>query len=337
MPSAKTACTHPEPRSPLLDEVGFLLVPQFSLLCFSAALDALRQANRVAGETLYRWHFYSVDGADVPCSAGIVVPSEGRLDVCGHLDLLMVVAGLGVERFQDRATFARLRQVARQGCIMGGVSLGSYLLARAGLLDGYSCTLHWENLEPFREEFPQLDVTAEVFEVDRDRMTCSGGTAALDMMLHHVSEQHGHAVAAQVADVFMHERIRDGQEHQRMPLRTRIGVSHPKLLQAVELIEANTDRPYSQDELARRVGLSSRQVERLFRRYLGTTPRQYALTHRLRRARMLLRNTSLGVLDVALAVGFATASHFTKSYRDHFGVTPTRDRGAGAARAAPRS
>jgi transcriptional regulator GlxA family with amidase domain len=127
----------------------------------------------------------------------------------------------------------------------------------------------------------------------------------------------------------MHERIRDSLDHQCMPLRMRIGVSHPKLLQAVEIIEANMDRPYSQDELARRVGLSSRQVERLFRRYLDTTPRQFALAHHLRRARMLLRSTSLGVLEVAMTVGFATASHFTKSYRDQFGVTPTRDRTAG--------
>ena len=163
-------------------------------------------------------------------------------------------------------------------------------------------------------------------------MTCSGGTAALDMMLYYAAEQHGVKLAAHAADVFMHERIRDSQDHQRMPLRARVGVSHPKLLRAIELIESNTERPHSQSQLAELVGLSSRQVERLFRRYMGTTPRQYALDHRLRRARALLRTTSLGVLEVALAVGFSTASHFTKSYRDHYGVTPTQDRAPGQSR-----
>lgn len=313
--------------TPLLEEVGFLLMPDFSLLCLSAALDALRQANRVAEETLYRWHFFSTDGADVTSSAGVTIACEGTLDGGGRPDLLLVVAGTGAEHFDHRPTLNALRRIARTGCVIGGISLGSYLLARAGLLDGHRCTIHWENLEAFREEFPQLDVSSEVFEVDGERMTCSGGVAALDMMLQHVAEQHGHALAAQTADIFVHERIRDSLEHQRMPLRMRIGVSHPRLLQAVEIIEANTERPFTQDELARRVGLSSRQVERLFRRYLDTTPRQYALAHRLKRARMLLRTTSLCVLDVAMTVGFATASHFTKSYRDHFGVTPTRDRG----------
>jgi transcriptional regulator GlxA family with amidase domain len=321
-------------RSPLEEHVGILLVPEFPLLCFSSALDAMRQLNRIAGETLYRWEFFSLDGEPVRCSAGIELPVVGPLSSCDGKDLLLVIAGQSdhcMRAAEDPRSITELRRIARGGCTMAGLSLGSFMLAQAGLLVGHRCTVHWENLESFRERFPQLDVTPEVFERDDKRMTCSGGTAALDMMLHYAAEQHGQALAGQAAEVFMHERIRDNQDHQRMPLRARLGISHPKLLQAIELIESNTDRPHSQLELARSVGLSSRQVERLFRRYLSTTPRQYALDHRLRRARTLLRTTSLGVLEVALAVGFATASHFTKSYRDYFGVTPTQDRSLGPA------
>ncbi len=312
--------------APLLEEVGLFLVPGFPLLAFSAAVDVVRHCNRITGEKLYRWHVLSEDGAVVGSSGGVEIAVDGTLGEHPRLDYLIVFAGVNAARYRNLSVFGLMRSIAREGCCIGSASGGSFILARAGLLEGHRCTVHWEDMESFREAFPQLRVSNELFESDGARITCSGGIAVLDAMLSRVSEQHGRALAAQVADIMMQERIRDNQEQQRMPLPARLGVNHPKLVQAIELIECNPDRPYTQLELANRVGLSIRQIERLFRRYLDITPRQYSLQHRLKRARLLLRNTSLGVLEVAVAVGFSTASHFTRSYKQHFRLTPSEER-----------
>ncbi|MFD1379776.1 GlxA family transcriptional regulator [Fodinicurvata halophila] len=203
----------------------------------------------------------------------------------------------------------------------------SYILAKAGLLEGYSCTIHWENLAGFVEDFPELDVTNELFEIDRHRFTCAGGTAALDMMLNVISLQHGHELAAAVAEQFLHERIRDQNDHQRMSLPARLGVRHPKLLSVISTMERHLEEPLSRAQLAREAGLSTRQLERLFRKYLSRSPARYYLELRLNRARLLLLQTNLSVIDVALACGFVSASHFSKCYRDFFGRTPRKERG----------
>jgi transcriptional regulator GlxA family with amidase domain len=311
---------------PLLEEVGLFIIPGFSLLTFSAVLDVLRQCNRVTGEKLYRWHVLSEDGKAVDCSGGVTIDCDASLGESPKLDFLMVFAGINAERYHNKSVFTRLRAIAKAGCSLGSASSGTYILARAGLLENHRCTVHWEDMECFKEAFPMLQVSNEVYEIDGDRITSSGGISVIDAILARVREQHGRALAAQVADILMQERIRDGQDLQRMPLPVRLGVNHPRLVQAIELIECNLERPYSQGELASRVGLSSRQIERLFRRYLDVTPSQYALQHRLKRARQLLRNTSMGVLEVAVVLGFTTASHFTKSYKQHFQLTPSEDR-----------
>lgn len=312
--------------------IGFLLVDDFGMLGFASALDALRYANALSGRRLYRWQIYSRNGAPVCSSAGVRIEVDGTVADAGGCELVLLVAGVGAERFRDDALFDGLRRLPRRVAILGGVSLGSYLLARAGLLNGYRCTVHWENLSSFREEFPRLEVSAEVFEIDRDRVTCSGGTAALDLMLQFIGSRHGRALAGQVADACILDRIRSRGDPQRMPLRLRVGVSHPKLLRAIELIETSHDHRTNQRQLAFGVGLSERQLERLFRGYLDTTPSRYARDHRLGRARDLLRQTGMSVIEVAVACGFTTASHFTKSYRERFGVTPGDDRGVSAAR-----
>lgn len=312
--------------------VGFLLVNDFGVLGFASALDALRYANALSGRPLYQWRIFSADGHAVRSSAGVRIQVDGAIADAPGLDLLLVTAGVGAERYRDEALFDRLRRLARKGVTLGGVSLGPYLLARAGLLNGYRCTVHWENLSSFKEEFPRLDVSAEVFEIDRDRFTCSGGTAALDLMLEFIGARHGRTLAGQVADACILDRIRSRGDPQRMPLRLRVGVSHPKLLRAIELIESSNEHRTNQRQLACGVGLSERQLERLFRKYLDTTPSRYARDHRLSRARDLLRQTGMSVIEVAIACGFTTASHFTKSYRERFGTTPGEDRGAPAAR-----
>jgi transcriptional regulator GlxA family with amidase domain len=305
---------------------GFLLIPRFSLLAFASALEPLRAANRASGRTLYDWRLLSLDGNAVPSSSGVEVNCDADTESVERLHTILVVSGLHGIEYEDRATIGWLRRQARQGVRLGAISTGAYLLARAGLLDGYRCTIHWENLAAFAEAFPDLDISDELFEIDRNRLTCSGGEAALDMMLRLIQLEHGRDLATAVSENFIHERIRDQNDQQRMALRTRLGISHPKMLGVIALMEENLEEPLSRAELARRAGLSTRQLERLFRKYLGRTPTRYYLEMRLNRARTLLHQTSMSVLDVALACGFVSASHFSKCYREYFSRTPREER-----------
>ncbi len=305
---------------------GFLLVPLFPMMGFAAATEPLRAANRLSGRQLYAWRVVSADGRPVPASSGIDIVADLSLEAVERLDTLFVVAGLEAHKYQDRQVFAGLRRLSRRGCRIGAISAGSYLLARAGLLAGYRSTIHWENAAAFREAFPDIDVREELFEIDRDRLTCSGGTAALDLMLCLIDLEHGRELATKVAEQFIHERIRGTHDHQRMALRNRLGISHPKMLAVIADMEQHLEHPLPRSALAERAQLSTRQLERLFRQYLDRTPTRYYLELRLFRARHLLTESTLSILDVALACGFVSASHFSKCYRECFGKTPREER-----------
>ncbi len=307
--------------------IGFVLIPNFSMIAFTSAVEPLRLANRAAGRELYAWKLFSVDGGPVTASNGIPLHPEGDLEAVSGCHTLVVCSGVEVTRFDDKRLLSWLRRMDRKGADIGALCTASHILARAGLLDGHRCTIHWENLAGFVEDFPEIEVTTELYEIDRHRFSCSGGTAAIDLMLYLITMQHGHELAASVADQFMHERIRDQHDHQRMSLPARLGVRHPKLLSVIELMESNLEEPLSRSDLAHGVGLSTRQLERLFRRYLNRSPARSYLELRLNRARLLLLQTNMSVIDVALACGFVSASHFSKCYRDHFGRTPRKERG----------
>jgi AraC family transcriptional regulator, glycine betaine-responsive activator len=198
------------------------------------------------------------------------------------------------------------------------------------LLDGYKCTIHWENIPGFAEAFPDIDATGGLFEIDDDRFTSAGGTTALDMMLSLISSQHGQELAAQVAEAVLHAPIRHHSENQRLSLPARIGARHPKLIAIIEKMEENLEDPLSPSLLAKQAGLSTRQLERLFRRYLDRSPKRYYLELRLKKARSLLLQTDMSVINVALASGFSSPSHFSKCYRGFYGRTPYRERGVPA-------
>lgn len=210
---------------------------------------------------------------------------------------------------------------------LGAICTGGHILAESGLLDGYRCTIHWENLAAFSENFPDIEVSAQLFEVDRNRFTCAGGTASADMMLHLVAQQHGQGLANEVAEQIMHERIRSHDERQQMSVANRIGARHSKLAGIISTMQQNLEEPLTRTALAKEADLSTRQLERLFRRYLNRSPARYYLELRLQRARQLLLQTNMSVMNVALACGFVSASHFTKCYRAYFGRTPYRERG----------
>ena len=316
----------PAPHDTPPQTFGFLLIPQFSTLSLSAAIEPLRSANRLAERPLYRWQVITDAGAAAMSSGGIEIVAHAGIGDVERLANVIVIAGLDAHTYRNKAVLGWLRRLERQGCRLGSVSTASYILARAGLLDGYRCTIHWESMAAFQEEFPRIEVSSEVYEIDRNRFTCSGGTAAIDMMLNMIALEHGRDLAVAVADQFMHERIRDSHDSQRMTLRNRLGIAHPKLLKVVALMEDNLEEPLSRAALARTAGLSTRQLERLFRKYLSRTPTRYYLELRLNRARMLLTQTAMSVLDVALACGFVSASHFSKCYRESFNKTPREER-----------
>ena len=308
---------------------GFLLVPEFSMLAFSSALEPLRAANRASGRRIYDWCLISEDGGPVTSSSGVQVVCDQSINTTPRLHTAFVASGRPTypDR-ENRAVSAWLRWQGRQGVRLGALSTGTYALAQAGLIDTARVTIHWQHLSAFAEEYPQIDVTDELFEIDGNRITCSGGEAALDMMLSLIAIDHGRELATQVAENFIHERIRDTGDPQRMALRTRLGISHPKLISVIAIMEENLEEPLARAELAGRVGLSARQLERLFRKYLGRTPTRYYLELRLHLARTLLHQTSQSILDVALACGFVSASHFSKCYREFFDRTPRQERAA---------
>ena len=306
--------------------VGFLLVPDFALLAYASAIEPLRAANRLSGRDLYRWSHVSIDGQPAPASNGVSIRADCGLSDDVRFDYVFVCAGGNPAAFQHAPTFAWLRQLARRGVKLGGVSGGPYVLARANVLGGYRFTIHWEHAPAFLEDYPDLDLRRSLYEIDRDRLTSSGGTAPLDMMHAVIAREHGSELALKVSEWFLQTHVREGEGPQRMPLRERLGISHAPLLRVVGRMEQSLENPVSRGELARTANVSLRQLERLFRLHLGRSLGEHYLGLRLDRARDLLRQTTLSVLEIALACGFASASHFSRAYRARFGHAPRGER-----------
>ena len=235
---------------------------------------------------------------------------------------MVVCGGIDVHYALDSSILGWLRRWAREGVYMGAICSGAYALAKAGLLNGYKATIHWSHLESFAEEFPELDINAKLFESDRDRFTCAGGLASVDMVLQDIIENAGGSLAAEVADQIILEQQRMGKTEQRLPAETRLGINHPKLIEAILQMENNTEEPLPRHIIAGQAGLSRRQLERLFRQYMHTSPARHYLTLRLNKAKSLLQQTSMSITEIAFACGFTSVSHFSKCYRDMFNTTP---------------
>jgi len=282
--------------------VHFMLVDTFAFMPFTSVLEVLRLSNRLSGQQLFSWQFFSTHGEAALANNGLTVPVSGGQMDGGTADIAVMCGPHDPFNYRDRQTYAWVSRHAGAGSILVAVDTGTYLLARAGVLQGYRCTLHWENTPGFVEEFPEIVVSQELFERDRDRITCAGGTAAMDMMLAYVQDVHGNVLASEVSDVLIHNAIRLGREPQRMDLRMRTGVSHPALLESIELMEANVEQPLSATELSDAVGISRRQLERLFRRYMETTPSRHYLNLRLH------REPDIGCRSQEAGRSFCTAS-----------------------------
>jgi transcriptional regulator GlxA family with amidase domain len=318
--------------------IAFLLIPQFSMMAFSAAIEPLRSANRMSERQLFEWLLVSADGADVMASNGIGIGVHESLDKVLKIDMLVVCAGLEPVQFAPgHAIHHHLRRLARHGSRVGAISTGSFILADAGLLTGRRCTVHWEYADSFRARYPTLEVSRDLYVVDRDVFTCSGGTAALDMMLHFVGEASEQNVAVAVAEQFIHPQIRKQEDQQRLETHTRYQVDSPKLAQIIGLMEGALESPLDIGQLSDRVGISARQTERLFRDQVGTSPKAFYLNLRLARARTLLRQTIHPILAVAVECGFGSTSHFYHAYKRVYGIAPTEERNETSGGCGPRS
>ncbi|MEL6503781.1 MAG: GlxA family transcriptional regulator [Pseudomonadota bacterium] len=311
----------------------FFMVPDFSMIAFSAAIEALRLANRMLGYKFYAWRLASQDGGPVCASNGVEVsvntslPDERRM-LAGkdRPSMVFICSGINVEKFTNKSVEAWVREEHNRGVAVGGLCTGAHILASAGLLSGRRCAIHWENLPGFSEAFPKVDVYADLFESDGNVYTCAGGTAALDMMLSLIGEDHDENLINAICEQALTDRVRGPHDRQRLPLRARLGVQNTRILAIIEMMEANLSEPLTLIEIADHAGLSRRQIERLFRHHMGRSPARYYLEIRLDRARHLLLQSALPVVEVAVACGFVSASHFSKCYRELYGRSPQQER-----------
>lgn len=313
--------------------IVFFLVPDFSMIAFATAIEPLRIANRMLGYEAYRWRLASLGGESVTasnqveCTVATSLDEERRSLISENRpSMIFVCSGINAENFHNKSAQAWLREAYNRGISIGGLCTGAHILASAGLLSGKRCAIHWENLPGFSEAYPKAEVYADLFEIDQNIYTCAGGTASLDMMLKLIGDDFDDNLVNRICEQALTDRVRAPHDRQRLPLRARLGVQNSKVLSIIEMMEACLTEPLSLIDVAGNVGLSRRQIERLFRQEMGRSPARYYLEIRLDRARHLLIQSSMPVVEVAVACGFVSASHFSKCYRELYGRSPQQER-----------
>ena len=307
-------------------EIAFYLARRFSIVPFINAVDPLRMANKQSGKKLFEWAFISRDGRAVEAINGMSIMADLPLSEAGYFPNVICCVGFESPIVVRRQVVAWLQRLGRMGAHLGALGAGSLFLAEAGLLDNYRATIHWQFRDSFVEKYPYVQATRNLFEVDRDRFTCAGGTAAMDMILHFIGLHFGHTLATEVSNQFIIGEIRSSSSHQRLSHCARLGISDPKLLCVIDLMENNIEEPLSLPEIADAATLSQRQIERLFKAHLNMPPTRFYTRIRLLHARRLLHQSDMSVVEVSLASGFGTAEHFSRCYKSEFGRSPSEDR-----------
>lgn len=305
---------------------SFFLLPEFTHIAFSCALEPLRIANLVAGKPLYRWSLLSEDGKTATCSNGSVTLTGGGMEPGRKTDRLFLISGMNVQAHTTPRLLNWLRRERAAGTPLGGICSAAYVLAKAGFLDDVETALHWAWHDLFTEEFPEVRLVRNVFVARGKIITASGGTAAADLMLHQIGRTHGEDLATEVADQMVYNAVREGTAAQRVSIQSRHGMRNDHLKRAIAIMEESIETPISPSLIAEDLGISTRQLERLFGRYLNSTPKHYFMEMRLHRAQNLLVQSEQSVTEIAMACGFQTTSHFSKVYRAHFGRSPISQR-----------
>jgi AraC family transcriptional regulator, carnitine catabolism transcriptional activator len=318
----------PQPKTgEEIRRVGFLLLPSFSYVSLAAAIEPLFIANWLSQHARYKWQTLSIEGAAVEASNGLRFRTDGSIAAADRFDAVFLLASFDPKQHAGhRALRAWVNRQASHGAELGGIETGSEVLAAAGLLDGHDVAMHWDNLPGFQEVYPACRATARLYTVDRKRLTCAGASAVFDMMLHWIGGHHGPGLAGEIAQHLLLDRIRRPGDVQPLPATPPSRLADPTLQRALALMEGSIEEPLSLAALARRVRLSPRRLQRLFRRQLATSPSRHYRTLRLAKAHALLQQTDLAVTEVALSAGFASPEHFSRIYRAAFGRPPSADR-----------
>ncbi|MEM9844436.1 MAG: GlxA family transcriptional regulator [Pseudomonadota bacterium] len=307
----------------------FVLLPKLTLLAFTSALEPLRVANQVSGKALYRWFVMTEGGTPVECSCGVHITPDSELRALPKNAQVFVCAGIEPHLTSSARITQWLARQAAHGAHPGGICTGAFALAGAGLLSDRRFTLHWENQPAFREIYPGHEPTGHLYEIDDTLLTCGGGSAASDMMLELIERDHGPALAGIVADMCLHRRAGHGDVPQRPAYAAALGSRKPQLIAATEVMANHLEEPLDISVVAEHAGLSRRQMERHFRRYLSVTPAQYYLDLRISRAHALLNETALSIAEIAAACGFASSAQLAQHFRARYGETPRRYRAGG--------
>lgn len=321
MPSLSMSSTRAHPADST-EKIGFLLLPEFPVYALIPAVESLRIANQNAGRRLFSAHLFSIDGKPVAAGSGMTVVPEGAIADVPFFPTVLVCAGNHPLQHLTMPLLNWLRRLERHGALLGALDTGAFALAAAGLLKGYRVTLHWEAIAMFREHYPDIVVSEQLYVVDRNRITCAGGIAALDMMLHLIALKHGSDLAQIVANGFVHGPVRRDAEHQRVSADDGFGHVDPRLATIVRAMEDHLDAPLTAQQLARRAHISVRQLERLIRARFGDTPMRYYLKLRLHAARNHLFYGDMPIQDIAAACGFSAPSVLSRAFRAHFGLSP---------------
>ncbi|MGE3149684.1 MAG: GlxA family transcriptional regulator [Pseudorhodoplanes sp.] len=335
--SSNRARNAPRQDIPLLGRsILFVVLPGFSLLSLTSAIQPLRVANRLRGRPLYEWRVAARSREVVRATNGLLIGPDLTLREASNPEICVVVASqqTGEQDSPELGNF--LRRQHRQGRILGAIGTATFQLARLGLLDGCNVTIHWEARDAFKEQFPRVRLTAGLFELDKKLLTCAGGIASLDMMLHLIGLEHGTGFAADISSVLLYERGRAPAEHQRAAKWTDLEQRSPILARAIRLMEENVENPLPIPRIAKQIGVTQRQLERVFKAWEDTTPSQHYLSTRLNAARELLTRTGMSLREIAIATGFVSSSHFSDSYRGRFGHAPNKERKKPGASLTPR-
>jgi transcriptional regulator GlxA family with amidase domain len=305
------------------EHFAFVLVPEFTHIAFSCAIEPLRIANLVSGEELYQWSLISENGEPATCSNDIVTVVHHGYDSVPECDRLFILSGINVQNHVSQPLLNLIRKARVSKAKLGALCSAAFIMAKAGLLDGKRAAIHWDFHDGFMEDFPEVSLVSSVFVADESIVTASGGTATADLMIHLIAEQHGNELAVAVADQMVYNAVRESSAEQRVSLQSRHGMRNPHLVKAIQMMNENIEAPQSPALIAEEIGISTRQLERLFGRYLNCSPKKYYVDLRLQKARNLLVQTDQSVTEIALACGFESPGHFSRVYRSKFGITPT--------------
>lgn len=311
-------------RTPL--RLTFLVFSGSSIMCVASAIDPLRAANRVAAQTMFEWRIVSVDGKPPVTTSGLPIAVEGRFDPSQKTDVLVVVGGFGTRLQSTPALLAGLRRAARSARACGGVEAGTWLIGRAGLLEGRAATTHWEDMEDFATAFPGADVRPDRYIIDGPVFTTGGASPTFDLMLHLIRTRLGMAAALDVASVFIYDQAHASSDAQPLVSLGRLDGYDPRLAQAIRLMEAHLDQPLTVGAIARRTGVTARTLEKTFQKSISETPGAYYLRLRLSAARRLVLDTREPLADIAARTGFSSAATFSRAFSKAFGEAPVRMR-----------